>query len=562
MANSYDVIICGAGSGGGFLAGEISAHGSVLILDAGPYIPGDPMPGIGSPERRRFSTQINLGTWLPDSKASNHGALFFTYPMYMDQSNPFTATAQREARLVGGGSAINVGAWLRPRVVDFDGFEEETGVQGWTKPLFEPHYRRAERILHVHRDDRAYWNKASILYEQIAIQMGIPVFEEASNRYRCIFCGHRLNAGMPCKYDSLMSTALTQIPKAIANGATLHDNATALRIEVSNGTAAGVTYVRNGETITATARKLVVVSAGAMGTPLLLRDSGVHLKNPNVGMYLRAHPGAPIDVLLPGDDWGQDRGYQWNLYHHVMDANGNPLDSVVHASAGFPAATPWVAAAFKIGLFGRPYKDVMRKFQSRAGAFIFAMKPRIHGRVAGTRAYPVVSYPIATTTGLLESKTLDDLVAGIKQVGEIYKQMGAYAAFPNGDDPDPILKQQLSLFVTTSGALHPQGTCRAGSDPSNSVVDTNCMSWDLKNLMCCDASVIPNSLSSNPNATIMAVASRAADFVNTQLLGASSAVTAEAEEAALAAAQGRTNEEHTRVSAGNGKSSQPARIFP
>ena len=538
MVDTYEVIICGAGSAGGFMAGEIAGHGSVLILDAGPHIPGEPDPGFGAPERRRLSTQVNLGTWLPAGKETNRGSLFFAYPMYMDQSNPFSSTAQREARIVGGGSAINVGAWLRPRVVDFFGFEEETGVQGWTKRDFEPHFRRAERILHVHRDSRAFWNKASVLYEQIALRMGIPVFEEASNRHRCIFCGHRLNAGMPCKYDSLMSTAITQIPKAIGRGATLLDNARVLRVEVSNNVATGVTYERNGEITTVNAEKMVVLSAGAIGTPLILRDSGLHHTNPNVGRFLRAHPGIPIDVLLPGDDWDSDRGYQWNIYHHVIDERGRALDSVVHASAGFPASTPWVAAAFKIGLFGRPYKDVMRRFRSRAGAFIFAMKPDMYGRVSGTVDHPVISYPVATTTGLLEPKTLNDLVAGLKQVWEVYRRMGAYTAFPNPEDPDPILKQQVSLFVTTSGALHPQGTCRAGADPFNSVVDANLLSWDVQNLMCCDASAIPHHISSNPNALIMALASRAADFINTEFLGAGPEVTAEAEEAALAAEGG------------------------
>jgi choline dehydrogenase-like flavoprotein len=55
------------------------------------------------------------------------------------------------------------------------------------------------------------------------------------------------------------------------------------------------------------------------------------------------------------------------------------------------------------------------------------------------------------------------------------------------------------------------------------------MSWDVKNLMCCDASVIPNHISSNPNSMIMALASRQADYVNTQILGATSASTAQAE---------------------------------
>jgi choline dehydrogenase-like flavoprotein len=37
--------------------------------------------------------------------------------------------------------------------------------------------------------------------------------------------------------------------------------------------------------------------------------------------------------------------------------------------------------------------------------------------------------------------------------------------------------------------------------------------------MCCDASVIPNHISANPNATIMALSARAADFVITNVLG-------------------------------------------
>jgi choline dehydrogenase len=324
-----------------------------------------------------------------------------------------------------------------------------------------------------------------------------------------------------------MSTALTQIPTAVAAGATLVPNANVTQINITNGKATGVTYVQeDGTTVVANANKLVVISAGAIGTPLVLRAAGLHDVNSNVGNYLRAHPGVPMDVLLPGTNWGVDRGYQWNLHHNAFDSNGDITDAVVHASASFMANTAWVAACFQIGLFGQPYKDIMRQWKQRAGAFIFAMKPAITGQVLGTLQAPVISYPIAQTTGFLEPKTMGDILAAIRQVADIYQSFGAFSAFPNPNTPLAVLKQQLTLFVTTSGALHPQGTCRAGTSQSNSVVDTNLMSWDVKNLMCCDASVIPNALSSNPNATIMAVASRASDFVNQQILGAKSAPTA------------------------------------
>jgi choline dehydrogenase-like flavoprotein len=266
------------------------------------------------------------------------------------------------------------------------------------------------------------------------------------------------------------------------------------------------------------ANKLVVLSAGAIGTPVIMRSSGFHLLNENIGNYLRAHPGIPIDAILPGTDWNTDRGYQWNAYHYPINLNTGELsDAIIHVSAGFPANTPWVASA--VGTFGYPYKNLMRQFRQRAGAFIFQTKPAIYGRVSGDIDNPVIYYPIADTTGNLEPKTLGDLVASVNQVAAVYKSIGAYTTYPKTDDPDFIVTKTLSQFVTSSGALHPQGTCRAGASEANSVVDTNCMSWDIQNLMCCDASAIPNHISANPNATIMALSGRAADFVITNVLG-------------------------------------------
>ncbi|MBK9170599.1 MAG: GMC family oxidoreductase [Bryobacterales bacterium] len=517
MTETYDIIICGAGSGGGFFAGEVAPYASTLILDAGPHIGGDALPGVGSDERRRFSTQINLGTFVPDGVNSrNAGKAFFAYPIYQDQSNPTSAAIQREARVVGGGSFINVGAWLRPIRVDWEGFAEETGVEGWTREAFEPHFQHAETVLHVHRNKREHWNRVSVLYEQAARSLGIPTIETASNRYNCIFCGHRLNAGVPCKYDALMSTALTQIPKAIQHGAVLHDNASVKRVLIENRKAVGVVYERNGELIEARARNLVVVSAGAVGTPAILYDSGLADLNTNVGRYLRAHPGIAMDALLPGGAWGTDRGYQWNFHHFVTDDKGNHIDVVVHPSAGFPAATPWVAA--QVGFFGKPYKDLMRRYPQRAGAFLFQLKPSIHGRVVGGVAKPVLLYPTATPAGTLEPKLLDDLVWAVRQVHTVFRKLGAVQTFPNPNQPASLLHRELTTLVTTAGALHPQGTCRAAANRDRGVVDTNCMSFDVENLMCCDASVIPHHISSNPNAMIMAVASRAAAFVNSQIL--------------------------------------------
>ena len=123
--------------------------------------------------------------------------------MYMNASNALQVSVQREPRVVGGGSYINVGAWVRPRAVDWDGFAEATNISGWTKERFEPHFRKAERMLHVHRDPRTAWNKASVLYEQAAKAMGIPVFENASNRF---------NPSVPKQKSTTADAASNAIP--------------------------------------------------------------------------------------------------------------------------------------------------------------------------------------------------------------------------------------------------------------------------------------------------------------------------------------------------------------
>jgi choline dehydrogenase-like flavoprotein len=139
--------------------------------------------------------------------------------------------------------------------------------------------------------------------------------------------------------------------------------------------------------------------------------------------------------------------------------------------------------------------------------------------VVGTVEGPEVFYPVVDKSGFLEPKIMNDMLLSVRQVNEVFQRMGAITTFPAADTPPAILKQLLTLFVTTTGAIHSQGTCRAGASPANSVCDTYGMVHELDGLMCCDASVIPHHISSNPNSLIMALANRASEHVITEILG-------------------------------------------
>jgi choline dehydrogenase-like flavoprotein len=78
-----------------------------------------------------------------------------------------------------------------------------------------------------------------------------------------------------------------------------------------------------------------------------------------------------------------------------------------------------------------------------------------------------------------------------------------------------------SLFVgqriPLAGVAHQNGTLRFGSDPGESVLDTNCKAHELDNLYVVDGSFFPSSGAVNPALTIMANALRVGDHLKERL---------------------------------------------
>ncbi len=69
------------------------------------------------------------------------------------------------------------------------------------------------------------------------------------------------------------------------------------------------------------------------------------------------------------------------------------------------------------------------------------------------------------------------------------------------------------IWDETDDTCHLHGTARMGDDPTTSVVDSDCRSWDIPNLWVCDGSVFPTVGGVNPSLTIQAIACRTADRI-------------------------------------------------
>lgn len=75
----------------------------------------------------------------------------------------------------------------------------------------------------------------------------------------------------------------------------------------------------------------------------------------------------------------------------------------------------------------------------------------------------------------------------------------------------------LSKQIPLAGVAHQVGTCRFGTDPKTSVLDTNCKAHDLDNLYVVDGSFFPSSGAVNPALTIMANALRVGDILKKRM---------------------------------------------
>jgi choline dehydrogenase-like flavoprotein len=65
--------------------------------------------------------------------------------------------------------------------------------------------------------------------------------------------------------------------------------------------------------------------------------------------------------------------------------------------------------------------------------------------------------------------------------------------------------------LAIAAVAHQNGTCRFGTDPTDSVLDVNCRTHDVDNLYVVDGSFFPSSTAINPSLTIIANALRVGD---------------------------------------------------
>jgi choline dehydrogenase-like flavoprotein len=482
-----DVVVVGSGAGGAVVAKELAEVGlSVVVLEEGALYTRKDFAGPPWERFQRFyraqGTTVALGR--P------------TIPLPMGKA-------------VGGTTLVNSGTCFRTPDRVLERWGSEWSIDGIDPESMKPYFERVEKVLHVKPVPPELLGQNARVFMRGVESLGLAGAPLQRNINGCRGCGV---CAFGCPSDAKQSTHLSYLPRAQRHGTTIYANCRAERVLIEGGHARGI-EARMTDPLTGapgarvTVRsKIVILSAGAVHTPVLLQRNALASRSGQVGRNLRIHPAAGIGAFFDEDV------YSWRgtLQPYFVDEWHASHDLMIEVTS----ITPGVGAGSFPGT-GAFTKNLVAHAKNFAGAGVFVSDTST-GRVRAVgRGEPLVTY------GLNKTDTRK-LVRGITHVAEIFLAAGAKTVFTglpgagtasSRDDLEKVREEAVRPGALRLTAFHPGGTARMGGDPSLSVVDPWGECHEVPGLFIADASVFPGCPTVNPMISIMALATRTADHL-------------------------------------------------
>ncbi len=487
---SFEVIVIGSGAGGGVVASELAQRGfQVAVLEKGDYVP----------EQRMSSKESEMIQRVYDRKGA------FTS---VDGGVSILAGS-----CVGGGTTVNWSASFRtPDYILREWAEEHDNPQfldaDYLKCFdFIEQKANINTDLSVHNPQNQYLidGAKNLGYHHDVIPRNVAPPKQGMDMDR--YWKSQGYGGLGDSFGYKQGTMKTFLQDAVDAGAKVYSNIRVERILHRNGEANGVEIVnlRTQEKFQIKCKK-VVLSAGALHSPAILKKSG--LQHQHIGKHLYLHPTNAISGIYeePVEGW----------YGPMMSAVSDEFTQL-DGNFGYKLETPPLHTGFGAMSLtwknGEQFKQDMLNLKN-TGTFIVLTRDKFGGRVeVDKNGRTLVHYK-------LNPYDRKHLVHGMVEGAKIHKAAGAakvrllhndYHLYEKGKDNFEIFTKKIEKMSWAANrfilySAHQMGTCRMGGRDADHPVKPNGETREISNLFVADASVFPRCSGVNPMLSIQALA--------------------------------------------------------